>query len=129
LLWDLLTFRLMITPILIQIVFWLGVAVCFIQGGLTIVASFVMPASSSRSNWDARDDRFAPPDRFGPGEKIDKTAKPASTTQFSIILFATGLATIVFGPLLVRLYCELLIVIFKIHDELKISNDRQQYRT
>lgn len=43
---------------------------------------------------------------------------------FSAIGFATGLAIMLVGPLILRVYCELAIVFFKIHDELKEMNDR-----
>jgi hypothetical protein len=41
---------------------------------------------------------------------------------------AVGLVMLIFGPLLIRILCELDIILFKIHDELKESNDRQRHR-
>jgi hypothetical protein len=67
------SFRRMITPVLIQVIFWLGVAISVI-GGIGLIAG----------------------DRPG-----------------------LGILWIVIGPLVVRVYCELLIVIFRIHDSLK----------
>ena len=116
---DFLTFRLMITPILLQIIFWFGVAACVIQGGLLIVTSLNVP----RSSFD-RD--ITDPDKVEKVEKgTDKKAKTAPATQFSPLLFAGGVSVLIFGPLVVRLYCELMIIIFKIHDELKAANDRR----
>lgn len=38
-----------------------------------------------------------------------------------------GLVTIVLGPLVVRIYCELLIVLFKMHESLnKIANNSEK---
>jgi hypothetical protein len=62
----------MVTPVIIQVLFWLGVAVSVVAGLLEI------------------------------GES------PLG-----------GLLLIVLGPLVVRLYCELLIVVFRIHDLLR----------
>jgi len=116
---DFLTFRLMITPIIIQIIFWFGVAGCVIQGGLLIVASFNVP----RSSFD-RD--LIDPDKVEKVEKTaDKKAKAAPATQFSPLLFLGGVSVLIFGPLLIRILCELDIILFKIHDELKAANDRR----
>lgn len=68
---DYLTFKKMITPILIQGLFWLGVVGCVISGLFMFSQSFI-----------------------------------------------TGLLTILLGPIVVRLYCELIIVIFSINDSL-----------
>ena len=69
---DFLFFRKMITPMIIQILFWVGVAGVVIMG-------FVSMFSGQ---------------------------------------FLAGLGMIVFGPIAVRLWTELLIVIFKINDTL-----------
>jgi hypothetical protein len=89
---DFLTFRLMVTPVVIQIVFWLGVLACVGVGIRTIVASF---------------------DAGGPARK-----------ELSVMMLAGGVMLTFGGPLLVRIYCELLMIFFKIHDELKEANDR-----
>ena len=68
---DFLRSRLMITPILIQVIFWIGVGLCVI-GGLVAIAR---------------------------GE-------------------VSGVVVLLLGPLVVRIYCELLIVIFKILEAL-----------
>jgi hypothetical protein len=77
---EFLSFRKMITPIFIQVVFWIGVALCVIIG----ISQIVMGANS-----------------YGGG---------------AVVLM--GLITLVIGPLFVRIYCELLILLFRIHDEL-----------
>jgi hypothetical protein len=68
---DFLTFRKMITTLIIQAIFWLGVIV-------TVVAGLGMLADEK----------------------------------------AGGLLLIILGPLVVRIYCELLIVIFRINETL-----------
>ncbi len=115
---DFLTFRLMITPIIIQIVFWIGVVLCVGSGLLQIAASF---GAQAVVRADARDDR-------APGNAEKQKAKDAANT-FSALTFASGVLTMIVGPLVIRILCELDIILFKIHDELKTSNDRQRYRT
>ena len=75
---DFFAFRTMITPVIIQIIFWLGVALCIIVGlGYIFVGS-----------------------RYGDGGPI------------------WGVLVIIFGPILVRIYCEILIVFFRINETL-----------
>lgn len=69
---DFLTLRKMITPMLIQVVFWVGVAAAIIGGPVAI----------------------------GSGET------------------ATGVLVIVGGPLTIRIYCELLILFFRMNETL-----------
>ena len=81
---DFLAFRTMITPVIIQILFWVGVALCIIFGiGYILVGS-----------------------RYG-------AAGPFY-----------GLMLIIFGPLVVRIYCEILIIFFRINETLtEIKHD------
>ena len=87
---DLLTFKKMITPTIIQIIFWIGIVVCVIGGIVGIVVGAVRNTATG-------------------------------------VLY--GLVALIVGPLAVRIYCELLILVFRINDTLtEISNkmDRQQ---
>jgi hypothetical protein len=77
---DFLAFRRMITPIIIQIVFWIGVVACVVGG---FVVMFVIEL---------------------PGPKGQQ--------------FFSGLALLLLGPLVVRVYCEILIVIFRMNESL-----------
>lgn len=79
---EFLSFKKMITPIIIQVLFWLGVLVAVIA---------------------------------------------ALATMFTQSFFA-GLLMLILGPILVRVYCELLIVIFKIHDCLEGIREAQAPR-
>jgi len=83
---DFLKFRKMITPLIIQILFWVGVAG-------SVIAALVMMASS-----------FG---RFGGGAGQ----------------FLGGLIFLVVGPVLVRVYTELLILFFRINETLTEIRD------
>jgi hypothetical protein len=75
---DFFSFRTMITPIIIQIIFWVGVVLCIIIGlGYLLVGT-----------------------RYG-------NASPAY-----------GLLIIFLGPVAVRIYCEILIIFFRINETL-----------
>ncbi len=76
---DFWAFRKMVTPVIIQILFWVGVMAC-------IIAGLVM---------------------IGTGVK-----NPENQTLLP------GVLLIIFGPLVVRLYCEILIVFFRINETL-----------
>jgi membrane associated rhomboid family serine protease len=78
---ELLSFRKMITPMIIQILFWVGAGICVLMGLISLGTSFT---------------------RFG----------GAST-------FFSGLVLIVVGPVLVRVYCELIIIFFRINESLE----------
>jgi len=79
--WDFLTFRKMLTPIVIQILFWLGVVAC-ILGGIGAILTGIA--------------------------RIERTPE----------LIGIGILAVVFGPLVMRIYCEWLIVLFRINDTL-----------
>ena len=75
-------FNKMLTPLIIQILFWIGVAASILGGIGMIIAGIAS--------------------RYGGG--------------FYVLL---GFITLILGPIFTRIYCELLIVIFKIHDNLQ----------
>ena len=77
------TFRTMITPVIIQILFWLGVIACVIIGCIVIKNAY----NDYRERWDE--------------------------AQLMV-----GLAYILIGPLAVRIYCELLILLFRMNETL-----------
>jgi hypothetical protein len=86
---DFLSFRTMITPVIIQIIFWIGVALCIIFGiGYLVVGA-----------------------RYGTGGPV------------------YGLLILLFGPVAVRIYCEILIIFFRINEtltEIKHTLDKRQ---
>ena len=88
---DFLTFRRMITPLIIQIIFWIGVGLCILGGLVTIIAGATTD--------------------YGGGRQV-----------------LSGLVLLILGPLAVRIYCELLILFFRINEtltDIKKNTERQ----
>jgi hypothetical protein len=77
---DFLAFRTMLTPFIIQGVFWLGVAICVLVGMLLIMLGVS--------------------GRFGTLEVLK------------------GVLLLLLGPVAVRIYCEVLIIFFRINETL-----------
>ena len=77
---DFLAFRTMLTPLIIQAIFWLGVVVCVIAGLMLILAGL---------------------GRSGSGPDVLK-----------------GMLLVILGPIWVRIFCETLIVFFRINETL-----------
>lgn len=84
---EFLSFRKMITPVIIEVLFWIGVGLCVIAGLVNIVGGATA--------------------RYGGGWQV-----------------AWGILLILLGPLAVRIYCELLIVVFRILDALHEIRDK-----
>lgn len=79
---DFLVFRRMLTPLIIQVLFWIGVIGCVIGG----IGGILSAGNSS-------------------------------------IRLSYGLALLIFGPIAVRIFCELLILFFRMNETLTdISN-------
>jgi hypothetical protein len=78
---DFLSFRRMITPLIIQILFWAGVII-------SVIAGLIMIISGATSDYG------------GGGEVL------------------IGLLIIVIGPFAVRIWCELLILFFRMNETL-----------
>jgi hypothetical protein len=72
---DFLRFETMITPVVIQVIFWIAVVIVIIAGIVQL----------TNGGWAV----------------------------------LTGLLTIILGPLVARIYCELVIVFFRINDHLR----------
>ena len=88
---DFWAFRTMVTPIIIQILFWIGAILCLITGAIMVIYG--------ASQFQA-----------GDGQYLWK----------GVLLF-------VLGPLGVRIYCEILMVFFRINEtltEIKHAIDR-----
>ncbi|WP_152657667.1 DUF4282 domain-containing protein [Oceanobacillus sp. CFH 90083] len=79
------SFEEMITPIIIKVLFWVGLAASVLFGLTTIFSGIV---------------------------------------EEEFLLILTGLIIIIVGTLLVRVYCELLIIMFKIYEILKQIRDK-----
>ncbi len=86
---DFLTFRRMITPALIQIAFWLGAVACVVVG-----LGMIVTAPGASPSWT-------------------ESKAQAVAGQFLI-----GIAVLVVGPIVVRIYSELLILLFRMNESL-----------
>ena len=75
---DYLSFRAMVTPVLIQAIFWIGVVLVVLSGLGALFGGAVL----------------------------------------------SGLGLILLGPLFIRIYCEIFIVLFKINDGVQALNRR-----
>jgi len=79
--WDFIVFRKMLTPLLIQILFWLSLAACIAGGAGAIIIGLA---------------------------NLERTPE----------LVGFGLLALFVGPFVARVYCEWLIVLFRINDTL-----------
>ncbi len=88
---DFWAFRTMVTPVIIQVIFWIGILICFFVG-----AGMILMGLSGRYP--------------GMGLYIWK-----------------GILVFIIGPLAVRVYCEILIVFFRINETLtEIKHNLEQ---
>lgn len=88
---DFLAFRTMLTPIIIQAIFWLGVVICLVAGMVLILTGV---------------------GQYGGGPNVLK-----------------GVLLLLLGPIAVRIYCEILIIFFRINETLtEIKNDMEARR-
>jgi hypothetical protein len=83
---DFINFKKMITPMIIQVLFWVGAVLSILGGLVTMATSF---------------------GRYGGGGAQ----------------FLGGLLVIVLGPVVVRIYCELLILFFRMNETLSEIKD------
>ncbi|MGY4688568.1 DUF4282 domain-containing protein [Salibacterium sp. K-3] len=84
---NFLNFNTMITPVIIKVIFWIGVVLSIIGG---LIQFFIGMTAD-----------------FGGGGQV-----------------FLGLLTIVLGPLFTRIYCELLIIFFKMQESLHQINGK-----
>ncbi|TDX43620.1 DUF4282 domain-containing protein [Orenia marismortui] len=84
---EYLKFKKMISPIIIQAIFWIGVVVSILVGLGTMISGFSSP--------------------YGGGMTV-----------------FMGLMILVVGPLSVRIYCEMLILFFKLNDSINEINEK-----
>lgn len=87
-------FDIMITPMIIKILFWVGVAASIVFGLITSFSGLAMMFS-----------------RFG-------------STGAGFGTFLLGIFTIVVGILITRIYCELIIVAFKAVEKLSSIDEK-----
>ncbi len=88
---DFLLFRKMIAPVVIQVIFWLGFAGCILFGLIQIgIAVFALAS----------------------------TKETGAALVALVISFVSALATMVLGPIMLRVYCEMLILVFRMYETL-----------
>ena len=102
---DLISFRRMVTPLIIQIIFWIGVVVVLIYGFSTI-GEGVNGGPAGRAMSLMQSTFGTPPADASSGPHADAGE------------IFMGLLIVLLGPVAWRIYCELMIVIFSIHKEL-----------
>ena len=89
---DFLAFRTMLTPLIIQVIFWIGAVICVIAGLIFILSGV---------------------GRHGGGPTVFK-----------------GALLLILGPIGVRIYCEILIIFFRINETLtEIKHAIEERRT
>lgn len=98
---DYLLFRGMLTPVVIQVLFWLGVVATVYLGVMMIYAALNPPQVQM----------------YGYGMR----QPPARSMNTELLIL--GLVYAILGPIVVRVYCELIIVIFRILDALRDMTD------
>jgi hypothetical protein len=103
---DLLTFRRMIAPVLIQLIFWAASGMFICSGVMTIAAGVATSGATTGASESA--DR---PEK-------DRSAAPAASAFALAASVVLGLAQIFLGPLVARLWAELAIVVFRINETL-----------
>jgi Domain of unknown function (DUF4282) len=86
---EFLTFRRMVTPAIVQVIFWLGTAACILGGLFGIVSA-----------------PFA-----NPGFLTTKS-------QAVVAQLFSSAAVLILGPIAVRIYCELVILVFRMNETL-----------
>lgn len=84
---DFVSFRAMITPVIIRALFWIGVILCLIVGLVGVISG-------------------------------------ASSKYGGVPQAAMGLGIMLVGPVLVRVYCEILILFFRINETLTEMNNK-----
>jgi hypothetical protein len=93
---DFFAFRKMITPVIIQILFWLGVLGCIIGGAVSILTGGVTLLTGG-----------------------------GLVSGLPVLI---GIFWIFVGPILVRIYCEVLILFFRMNDNLTAIRHNTEHK-
>jgi len=97
--WEFLTFRRMIAPVVLQVIFWLGVVGIIVMGLITVFGGLMLM-----------------------GEKY------SGAMMGGLATIVVGLLYTLLGPFVLRLYFELLMMIFRIYDVLREIRDKLDHR-
>ena len=85
---DFCVFRIMLAPVIVQIAFWMGVVGSIVVGAYFLLEGFAMPMGTRAERSSALESIFG------------------------------GLAFVLLGPIVVRLYCEVHILFFRMNETL-----------
>lgn len=124
--WEFLTFRRMIAPIVLQILFWILIVLTIGSGGFTVIGGVIAMTATTTT---VKDDRFGGKgDPFG-RDPFDMPSAGRSAGLFAGgLLIVTGLFQMIFGPLVIRVSFELMMMIFRVYDVLREIRDKLDRR-
>ena len=97
---DFFAFRTMLMPVLIQIIFWIGVIACAAAG----VYMIAMPEQATA--------------RMGSGMTVQMGGAGAQGAAQPLDPRVAGIILIIVGPIVVRLWCEMMIIFFRMNGTL-----------
>jgi hypothetical protein len=117
---DFLLLRRHIAPTLIVAVFWLGTAFLVVSGLVTVVGSFNATKGVSLSGLDLGGLNADDPG-LGGGLSLPSVK---SERGFSFPMFLSGVFLLFAGPIVLRVMCEFVIVVFRINESLLAVKDR-----
>jgi len=115
--WELLTFRRMIAPAVLQVLFWLAVLGVLGGGVVTILGGVAMMGAKVETTGMG-------PGFDGPGHN----AMSGLGTVGGIFVIITGLAEMVLGPFVIRMVFEMLILVFRMYDVMREVRDKLDRR-
>jgi hypothetical protein len=128
--WELLTFRRMIAPFVLQLAFWILVVLNIVAGGFTVVGGVLaMTASTAATVEQGKPEPF--PRGEPPFGKADFPGMPSAASGGMLaggFLIAIGLAQMILGPLVIRVGFEMLIMVFRIYDVMREVRDKLDRR-
>jgi len=108
------TFRYMLTPILIQVFFWAGTLLCLFLGGLSFIQGIRSMSTHEEATVRPEYEERMP----GYTKRVNDTNR-AVDRVVGFAFFLNGFAIAFLGPVVLRIGCELAIVYFRIHDEVR----------
>lgn len=120
--WELLTFRRMIAPFVLQLVFWVLVLLAVGSGGLWVVLGVLALGTQPTAPAVKMTDEHGPGmGNFGPFEM-------GTGTMAGGVMIVVGLAWMILGPLVIRVFFEMLIMVFRVYDVMREVRDKLDRR-
>jgi hypothetical protein len=120
---DFLLLRRHIAPSLIVVVFWCGTVLLVLSGLRTLVGSFdAAPSPTGLAGFDLGGLNLGDANLAPGGEKLPVAKERSSSFSFGWFVF--GLTQLFIGPLVLRVVCEFLFVVFRINETLLDVKER-----